>query len=64
MNEIFIVYNWLFSLVVSLYKVLFGVPGVARGIKKEFWREKNLQKIALEFPQKVSAHSVQPFGQL
>ena len=44
MNEIFIVYNWLFSLVVSLYKVLFGVPGVARGIKKEFWREKNLYK--------------------
>ena len=48
MNEIFIVYNWLFSLVVSLYKELAGVPGVARGIKKRILkREKIYKKLPL-----------------
>jgi len=48
MNEIFIVYNWLFSLEVSLYKELAGVPGVARGIKKRILkREKIYKKLPL-----------------
>ena len=58
MNEIFIVYNWLFSLVVSLYKELAGVPGVARGLKKRILKRKKSTKNCLWVPSK----SFSPFG--
>ena len=58
MNEIFLVYNWLFSLVVSLYKELAGVPGVARGIKKRILKRKKSTKNCLRVPSK----SFSPFG--
>ena len=43
-------------------KIQAGVPGVARGIKKNEFEEKTIKKYLLIFNKKSSAHSVQLFG--
>ena len=52
-------FNWMN---LKSYRLAEG-PGVARGKKIEFFKPK-IPPVTHEFPQKVSAHSVQLFGRL